>query len=195
MTTSSNTQKKHYFGFIDGLRAAAVLMVLVFHLEPKFLSGGFIGVDVFFTISGFLITQILIEKRELTYFGFLLARARRLVPAMSLTVTVVAVISVAVVALPTEITALSKTIITASAFVSNIFFYLTANYFDSTKDNNMLLHTWSLAVEWQFYIFYPFVIYFFARGPNALLCLLILSLASLFYSAYFIHVDSNAVFY
>ncbi|TAP29473.1 acyltransferase [Alteromonas sp. KUL17] len=195
MTIFNNIQEKSYFGFIDGLRAVAVLMVLVFHLEPKFLSGGFIGVDVFFTISGLLITQILVEKRELSYFGFLLARARRLVPAMSLVITIVAVISVTVVALPTEIAALSKTIITASTYVSNIFFYLTANYFDSTKENNMLLHTWSLAVEWQFYIFYPFLVYLFARGRHALFCLLILSLASLFYSTYFIHVDSNAVFY
>lgn len=195
MTTYISNTEKHYYGFIDGLRAIAVLMVLVFHLEPNYLSGGFIGVDVFFTISGFLITQILIEKKELLYFQFLLARARRLVPAMALVTALVALLGIFFIALPTEINALNKSIITASGYVSNVFFFLTANYFDSTKDNNMLLHTWSLSAEWQFYLLYPFIIYFFARGRFAFLCLSLLSLITLIAAEFYVSHNIDAVFY
>ncbi|APD86963.1 hypothetical protein BM527_13195 [Alteromonas sp. Mex14] len=195
MTTYISNTEKHYYGFIDGLRAIAVLMVLVFHLEPNYLSGGYIGVDVFFTISGFLITQILIEKKDLPYFQFLLARARRLVPAMALVITVIALLGIFFIALPTEINTLSKSIITASGYLSNVFFFLTANYFDSTKDNNMLLHTWSLSAEWQFYLLYPFIIYLFARGRFAFLCLSLLSVITLMAAQFYLSHDSDAVFY
>ena len=195
MTQYISNSDKHYYGFIDGLRAIAVLMVLIFHLNPTWLSGGFIGVDVFFTISGFLITQILIEKKELPYSQFILARFRRLAPAMALVILSVVLIGTFIISLPSEISSLTKSVITSSSYISNIFYFSTSNYFDSTKESNMLLHTWSLAVEWQFYFIYPFFIYIFARGRFAVLTLLAITIFSLISAVVYIGSNIDAVFY
>lgn len=195
MIKNINNENKRYYGFIDGLRAIAVLLVFIFHLNPEWLSGGFIGVDVFFTISGFLITQILVSDSNLSYKQFLLARVRRLSPAMAIVITSILVLAVLVVSLPSELNSLSKSVITSSSYISNIFFYSTANYFDSTRESNMLLHTWSLAVEWQFYFIYPLLIYLFVRKKIITISLLLIAITSLIAAEVIILDDVDAVFY
>lgn len=146
-----------YRSEIDGLRAVAVLPVIFFHAGFKGFSGGFVGVDVFFVISGFLITSLLIEqKRNQTYslISFYEKRARRILPAMY---------AVIFACLPfawhvmdhAEFRSFGRSILAVLFFVSNIFFWKQTDYFDQAADLKPLLHTWSLGVEEQFYILFP----------------------------------------
>lgn len=181
-----------YIGFLDGIRALAVSLVFIFHLNPEWLPGGFIGVDIFFVISGFLITQI-ISKRILAnnfnYIEFLWSRCKRLLPAYLFLLTVVAIVS-SFILLPKEILSFSKSLVYSIPFLSNIFFYLNSGYFEGSAEYFPLLHTWSLAVEWQFYLVFPFLIlvlhrYFFKKlilaliGLTILLSLLSISITSI----------------
>lgn len=146
-----------YRADIDGLRAVAVGGVVVFHAFPTALTGGFVGVDVFFVLSGFLITAIIRSEAEAGTFsiaGFYERRFRRIVPslvAMLLATTVAATIILP----PSELAAYGKSVVGVAAFVSNILFWQDSGYFDAASVNKPLLHTWSLAVEEQFYIFWP----------------------------------------
>lgn len=148
-----------YLPAIDGLRAIAVLMVLVFHfdlLTPA--HGGFMGVDVFFVISGFLITSIInpqIAAGSFKLGTFYLRRVRRLAPALFATLLIVA--SAGLVWLyPSDLIELSKQVTAAQTYVANIYYWKTINYFGIDTSSAFLLHTWSLAVEEQFYLIYPF---------------------------------------
>ena len=173
MTQYVSNSDKHYYGFIDGLRAVAVLMVLIFHLNPAWLSGGFIGVDIFFTISGFLITKIAINRCNASgfYFDFLLGRFRRLYPAYAAAI-IFTLFASTIILLPSELKELTKAALTSSLVASNIYYYLSSDYFDATLSNLALLHTWSLSVEWQFYLAYPLLLFigFFRRNILVWLC-------------------------
>lgn len=151
--------KNNYIQYIDGLRAIAVTLVFIFHLSPDFLPGGFIGVDVFFVLSGYLISGIIIEryKNDRFYSNFIIGRVRRLVPAYILVVAVTSVFAWFIL-LPNELTTFVKSLLAASTFTSNVFFYLNSDYFAGSSEFYPLLHTWSLSVEWQFYLFFPFVL-------------------------------------
>ena len=143
---------------IDGLRAVAVLLVLVFHFELLPLGdAGFIGVDVFFVISGYLITSIVwrqLEAKSFSVSDFYAARVRRLAPALM--VTLVATFAYGAWRLtPLELTELSRQIAAAQFYVSNIYYWRNVSYFGLQAEHVPLLHTWSLAVEEQFYLFYP----------------------------------------
>jgi peptidoglycan/LPS O-acetylase OafA/YrhL len=140
------------------LRAVAVLLVLVFHfsLIPA-ITAGFLGVDIFFVISGFLITGILrrqLDSGSLDLTTFYINRVRRLAPALS--VTLIGVLFAGLVWLfPKELIELSKQIFVSQFYVANIYFWRNVNYFGLTAHSVYLLHTWSLGVEEQFYLFYP----------------------------------------
>ena len=145
---------------IDGLRAIAVLAVLGFHAFPDVVRGGFIGVDVFFVISGFLISSILFanfEQRSFTYAGFYSRRIRRIFPALAV-VLLAAFFAGWFLLLPSEYEQLGKYIAAGSGFVSNLLSWHEAGYFDNASDTKPLLHLWSLGVEEQFYILWPLLI-------------------------------------
>lgn len=152
------TQKTKAFRHdINGLRAWAVMAVVLYHFGIPGFTGGFIGVDVFFVISGFLMTSIIIEGLERGTFslcGFYLARARRIVPA--LLVLCATLLLLGWFWLPSiDYKLLASHIAMALAFVSNLKFWREAGYFDAASHEKWLLHTWSLSVEWQFYILLP----------------------------------------
>ena len=142
---------------IDGLRAVAVLLVLIYHLDSHNLGGGFVGVDVFFVISGYLISSILvrdIEAGTFTFKKFYERRVRRIAPAL---LAVLAAVSVTAPFLlfPSELTSFAKSLIAAVASFSNFYFLAHTGYFDETGISHPLLHVWSLAVEEQFYLVFP----------------------------------------
>ncbi|MET3925626.1 acyltransferase family protein [Devosia sp. 2618] len=150
-------QKSTYRPDIDGLRAIAVLAVLAYHLGFSFIPGGFVGVDVFFVISGYLITSIIVREMaqgEFSFLGFYARRFRRILPAL-LVVIPTSLGAGWVLLLPTYYSNLSESATAATFGLSNIFFWLNTDYFDQAADQLPLLHTWSLAVEEQFYIVWP----------------------------------------
>lgn len=172
---------------INGLRAIAVIAVVVFHFLPATLPGGFAGVDVFFVISGYLMTSIIVNGVKDNKFGllrFYMARANRIVPALA--VLCLAVLLAGWFGLwPDEFAQLGKHVAASIGFVSNIVYWAEAGYFDAASHQKILLHTWSLAVEWQFYLLYPLLIMALVRwlGVARLpLALLLLTVALLGYS-------------
>jgi peptidoglycan/LPS O-acetylase OafA/YrhL len=153
--------RPRYRSDIDGLRAVAVLPVLAFHVGIHIARGGFVGVDVFFVISGFLITQLLVADILADRFSlasFYERRIRRILPALVPVLLVTYVLGV-VYCLPDEMVALSKSLVAASLSASNFYFWQTAGYFDGPALSKPLLHTWSLAVEEQFYFFWPLYLF------------------------------------
>lgn len=160
-----------YRADIDGLRAVAVGLVVLYHAGLPGLSGGFVGVDVFFVISGYLITTILL--RELQQGRYSLAnfyerRIRRIFPAL-IAVLLATTAAGMVVLTPEQLAAYGKSMLATMLFVSNFHLGMTANYFDPDAETQPLLHTWSLAVEEQFYIVFPLLLAVLVRRfPRAL---------------------------
>ena len=155
-----------YRADIDGMRAIAVLLVLVFHfsLVPA-IKAGFLGVDVFYVISGFLITTILRKQLDTGTFSlrnFYINRIRRLAPAL-LVVLLMVMSAGALWLFPDELIDLSKQALLSQFYVANIYYWRTINYFGLSVHDIFLLHTWSLAVEEQFYLIYPVCIWFLHR--------------------------------
>jgi peptidoglycan/LPS O-acetylase OafA/YrhL len=145
---------------IDGLRAIAVLPVIFFHAGLYGFSGGFVGVDIFFVISGFLITSLILSEKDLSTFkllDFYERRARRILPALFLVIFTCAPIAWAKF-LPAELKAFSFSTLATVTFVSNIFFWRTSGYFEPASELKPLLHTWSLSVEEQYYLIFPLII-------------------------------------
>jgi peptidoglycan/LPS O-acetylase OafA/YrhL len=145
---------------INGLRAIAVIAVVLFHFNSSWLSGGFAGVDVFFVISGFLMTGIIIrgiEQGDFSILKFYVARANRIIPALAILCIVLAVFGWFYLT-PLEYKALGKHITSSVGFISNIIYWRESGYFDTASHEKWLLHTWSLSVEWQFYIIYPLLL-------------------------------------
>lgn len=141
---------------IDGLRAVAVMLVLAFHIGAFSAYGGFVGVDVFFVISGFLISSVIlrdIEESRFSLIAFYERRIRRIIPALVVMLFVTAILC-CYYQLPSQLENSAKSLLAATFSVSNIYFLLTTNYF-SNNDAKPFLPTWSLAVEEQFYIFFP----------------------------------------
>jgi len=139
------------------MRAIAVVLVVLFHLGIDALAGGYIGVDIFFVISGFLITAIILRRVDGSGFSFgdfYLRRIRRLVPPLIATVVGTTAASMLVL-MPADLAAFARTAVAALGSVSNIVFFAEAGYWDTSGDLKPLLHTWSLGVEEQFYLFWP----------------------------------------
>jgi peptidoglycan/LPS O-acetylase OafA/YrhL len=142
---------------IDGLRCLAILPVIIYHSGLNILPGGFLGVDVFFVISGFLISSILmreIDAGTFTFQKFYERRARRILPAL-LFMMFATVIAGLVLFDTRTIQSFGQSVIAVSVFLANLFFYFKVDYFSPVSETNPLLHMWSLAVEEQFYIFFP----------------------------------------
>lgn len=150
---------------IDGLRAVAVVPVILFHAGFTIFSGGYIGVDVFFVISGYLITSILIDELEAERFSlarFYERRARRILPALFFVIFCCLPFAWAWM-LPSQLKEFGQSLIAVSLFASNILFWKKIDYFAPDAENNPLLHTWSLAVEEQFYIVFPLLLWLLWR--------------------------------
>lgn len=146
-----------YRAEIDGLRAVAVIPVILFHAGFSLFSGGFVGVDVFFVISGYLITSIIVgelEKEKFSIVKFYERRARRILPALFL-VMAVCVPFAWMLLTPADLDYFSRSLIAVALFSSNILFWQESGYFDTAAELKPLLHTWSLAVEEQYYLLFP----------------------------------------
>lgn len=189
-----------YRADIDGIRAIAVLAVVLFHLEVPGFSGGFIGVDVFFVISGFLITA-LIESRcragRFTFIDFYSRRIRRLIPALIATVLVTFAASAAIMT-PYDLIAMARSAFTAIFSVSNINFYLESGYWDEASVLKPLLHTWSLGVEEQFYLLWPALVVALvslARGAFFSIALVAITIVGAALCIVYTQIDAAAAFY
>src|ERR1700722_12179845 len=196
--TLSGRAPLKYRADIDGLRAVAVLSVLAFHIRLRGISGGFVGVDVFFVISGYLISSIVfteIVESRYSVIGFYERRIRRIFPALFAMLAVVSIFAV-VYLLPAELVGYSKSMLAATASASNFYFWRHSGYFDSPT-SYPLLHTWSLAVEEQFYILFPiFLILVRKFFPSRLrLSIIVLFCASLVASVIIVSQNRQTAFY
>ena len=169
-----------YRAEIDGLRALAVVPVILFHAGFELFSGGFVGVDVFFVISGYLITTILIEDIENKRFSivnFYERRARRILPALFF-VMFVCIPFAWMWMLPSQMKDFSQSLVAVSLFASNILFWRESGYFAAAAEEKPLLHTWSLAVEEQYYVLFPiFLILAWRFGKNRVFWIIFLMAA------------------
>jgi peptidoglycan/LPS O-acetylase OafA/YrhL len=186
---------------IDGLRTLAVLPVIAFHFAilPKLFGGGFVGVDIFFVISGYLITRNIfhdVANNTYSVIEFYNRRIRRIFPAL-FTVLAFCIIAAFFSSFPSEASKISQSILSSIFFVSNYLFYSQSGYFDTNSETNPLLHMWSLSVEEQFYVIFPIIIYlirgFSDKARILLLCAA--TLTSLLYSAWMVFVDPAAAFF
>lgn len=183
---------------IDGLRALAVLLVLMFHAQLNDLKGGFVGVDVFFVISGYLIIPIIVKSQTETRFDFLrflVRRLRRLMPA-AVPVFIYSFFVGAFLLGDVSFTDFLESLLGAATYTSNIVFFWQAGYFDTSSHQKLLLHTWSLAVELQFYLLTPIFLWI-ARGNKRTITILLggLSAASFVLSEVWRAESGHAAFY
>ena len=151
----SKVTEINYRSDIDGLRGISILAVLLFHAFPEKFTGGFIGVDIFFVISGYLISTIIFKEltdNKFSLINFYFRRIKRLFPAL-ITVLITCFIFGWFSLLTGEFIQLNKHTASGASFVSNFVFYSELGYFDSNSFNKPLLHLWSLSVEEQFYLF------------------------------------------
>ncbi len=158
--TESGNARPPYRPDIDGLRAVAVALVIGYHARPSLLPGGFVGVDVFFVISGYLITQLVLQglqERSFTLAGFYQRRLRRIVPAL-LVVLAGCCLFGWFTLLPGEFSWMGKQLLWCTPFLANVFFGRYTGYWDPGADSNVLLHLWSLGVEEQFYLAWPLLL-------------------------------------
>lgn len=183
---------------IDGLRAIAVVSVVIFHAFPTILTGGFIGVDIFFVISGFLITSIIlnnIENNKFSFLDFYSRRVKRIFPALILVLTACYVFGW-ILLLPGEYKQLGKHIASGIGFVANIVYWGESGYFDSSAETKPLLHLWSLGVEEQFYIFFPLIIWCAWKFSfNIFSILIFLFFSSFSLNVFYVNKYPDATFY
>jgi peptidoglycan/LPS O-acetylase OafA/YrhL len=192
---------KLYFPAIDGLRALAVLAVIFFHLEFPWFNGGYVGVDIFFVISGYLITRkIMIDSASslFTFSQFYLARVRRLFPALLVTLLLTLTMGILLLS-PDALVRLSSSTIAGILSLANIRFWLVSDYFDIDASLKPLLHLWSLSLEEQFYVFWPVILVLFTKyfkdGQKIFLAISLMTLASFISSQYLIDQRPSLVFY
>ena len=184
---------------VDGLRALAVLPVILFHAGVDSFSGGYVGVDIFFVISGYLITSIVLaelQSGQFTLRGFYERRARRILPAL-FTVMLVCLPFAWSLMTPQELRQFAQSLIAVAVFSSNVYFWQKSGYFDTDAEFKPMLHTWSLSVEEQFYILFPLILMLLWRwrtrwiGPS----LIVLTVVSLATSQYAVIYAPSAAFY
>lgn len=183
---------------IDGLRAIAVLSVVAFHAFPAWIKGGFIGVDVFFVISGFLITTIILEsldKGTFSFSEFYSRRIKRIFPALLL-VLCSSLFFGWLVLVPEELNQLGKHSFFGTIFSSNFILWNEVDYFDNAAETKPLLHLWSLGIEEQFYIVWPLLLWFgWKKRFNLLSLTIVVAVISLYLNLIGIKKDSVATFF
>lgn len=183
---------------IDGLRALAVMSVVLYHANPFLLPGGYIGVDIFFVISGYLITSILrkeIEGGRFSLAQFYLRRAKRILPALTV-VLFATLVAGALFLLPADFRLLGRHMLYTGLFLSNFVFWKETGYFDEAAELKPLLHTWSLGVEEQFYLAWPLLLILVLRKRTVLRPLLgVLVLASFAVACWAVVYQPAAAFY
>lgn len=173
---------------IDGLRAIAVILVILFHLDIQAFSGGFVGVDIFFVISGFLITTMILkeinEKNKIDLTAFYKRRFWRLFPSLAVTVAISSAIAIGVFS-HTDLKRFGSSLIASLTSASNFLFWAESNYFDISSRTKPLLHTWSLSLEQQFYLIWPALLLVIAKSNRkkfAPAFLLTLAISSFFFN-------------
>jgi peptidoglycan/LPS O-acetylase OafA/YrhL len=196
---TSAARRLTYRPDIDGLRAIAVIAVLGYHLGILHLSGGFVGVDVFFVISGYLMGSLIISDAKGGKFSvaaFYARRIRRIIPALVTMLILVFILSYFYL-FPSEFVRFSWSALYSALSVSNIFFLHHSGYFDALSSTQPLLHTWSLAVEEQFYVLFPlFVVIVFRYAPRLLnASIVLICIGSFALSAHGTFVDPDSSFY
>ncbi|AXY58999.1 acyltransferase family protein [Acinetobacter sp. WCHAc010052] len=198
MKKKFNLSHPKYRPDIDGLRAIAVLAVVLFHAFPSSLRGGFIGVDIFFVISGFLISTIIyenIKNETFSFKDFYSRRIRRIFPALLVVVITTFIFGFFILSAD-EFNKLGKLVAAGIGFVANLVLWSEAGYFDSATETKTLLHLWSLGIEEQFYFFWPLLLFFaWKRNFNLLIVTIIVLFFSLIFNILNIKTDPIATFY
>ena len=192
--SASNRSVEKYRPDIDGLRAIAIGSVIAFHTFPNFFKGGFVGVDIFFVISGFLISGIIVDAIEgdrFSYLDFYKRRIRRIFPSLVIVIAATLIVGWYVL-LPDEFRRLGKDLAAGAGFATNFVLWGEAGYFDTASDTKPLLHLWSLAIEEQFYILWPLVLGLAWKHRRGLL-LATLSIASISFAYNVLNVGHHPV--
>jgi len=187
---------------IDGLRALAIVPVIVFHFFPSKFPLGYLGVDLFFVISGYLITRIMIDKHETKTFSFrdfYVRRARRILPATLSVLIVTSLFSIGLLS-STDLLRYTESLVATLSFVANIYFWRTGGYFGTNDELKPLLNMWSLGVEEQFYLIFPIVLFAIFRVIRKrqfqLLAIACLAVSSFVLNTYMLSIGwSNPAFF
>ncbi len=190
--------QRSYLPEVDGLRAIAVGTVFLFHLSPAILPGGFVGVDIFFVVSGFLITQQLathIHQGRFSILGFYQRRIARIAPA-ALAVILAVFAAAALLYMRIDVERTGSQGIAAAVSAINFLLVFSGNYFDASAQSQPFLHYWSLAVEEQYYLFYPFALWWLLRrSRRPILWLSLAALASFALCAVLSRTDQSVAYY
>lgn len=198
LSSSSTQSVSMYRPYIDGLRAVAILSVVGFHNFPWLIKGGYVGVDIFFVISGFLISAMIfqaVEENTFSYMNFYARRIKRLFPALSIILFVTLVFGY-FFAFPDELQLIGKHVAGSMVFISNIIYYREAGYFDTSAELKPLLHLWSLGIEEQYYILWPLLVALLFKRLRSFLPIIVLFItASFFLNIMFISKHPTATFY
>lgn len=197
-------KKIDYRPQLDGLRAVAVIAVIIYHanitvFDISFFPGGYLGVDVFFVLSGYLITKIVassLESNEFSYKAFYLSRAKRIVPALFFVLCVVSILAYYVL-LPQELFFFSESLKSALFFLSNFYFSAEDSYDAVASIYKPLLHTWSLGVEWQFYLLFPLLLslLYSLSKKYCIYFIVVSAVLSLVYASWLVENDANSAFF
>ncbi|AZS50481.1 acyltransferase [Entomomonas moraniae] len=185
---------------INGLRAIAVLAVILFHFKVTGFDGGFSGVDIFFVISGYLMTRIIftrIANHQFSVIDFYLHRAKRIIPALAFLCITLSIFGFCFF-LTADLREVTQNIRKVILFISNYTFYEHAGYFDTPSKENWLLHTWSLSVEWQFYLIYPLILIGLSRLfslQKIRFIIIIMAIISLIFSIAYTPINPSFSFY
>src|SRR2546423_4160536 len=192
-----HSEGANYRPDIDGMRAVAVLSVIGFHAFPSVVRGGFVGVDVFFVISGFLISGIIfsaLERNSFSLIGFCIRRIRRIFPALVFVLLATLFLGWFLL-FPDEFKELGKHVVASAAFANNFLLWRESGYFDTVATQKPLLHLWSLGIEEQFYLSYPLLVWWLWRKRFAWQSLAVLCAASLLLNAWLIAGNPSAAFF
>jgi peptidoglycan/LPS O-acetylase OafA/YrhL len=197
-STALPTHNADYRPEIDGLRALAVVLVVAYHAFPSLIPGGFIGVDIFFVISGYLITGIILRALDQNRFSiaeFYARRFRRILPALCVMMVVAFLLSWLVL-LPDELRDVGKQLMAGTAFAENIFLIKESGYFDIEAVRKPMLHLWSLGVEEQFYLFWPIMLMLAVRYRLKLgVYMPLLAAVSFVFCLYYVTINPVEAFY
>jgi peptidoglycan/LPS O-acetylase OafA/YrhL len=200
LSQALSLRRMNYRPEVDGLRALAVLSVVLYHAQVPIVRGGFLGVDVFFVISGYLITYIIqrgLESNNFSIYQFYIRRIRRIIPAL-LVMTAMTALPAYLLLLPDDMENYGQSIVATTLSANNILLYLTRSYFALEAEFKPLIHTWSLGVEEQYYLVVPLLMwtaFYLARRRGVFLSVLLISLFSFWISTILRVSDADANFY